>query len=393
MAKEILIALEINDSSLARTLEKQAQGVSGAQTTQWFNDIREKGSLAIKSPPDIIIIDDPPESAGTIFARLHKLRGDFPQAAIFVVSPNQQPAYIVDVMKAGAAEYLVAPVNPLPLQNAIEEIRARMVNSGKFAKGSIFSFISSKGGLGSTVVAVNAATTLAHDKHEAVALFDMSFQSGDASVLLDVVPTTNIIDICRNFHRLDTAFLKGAMAKPAAGFDFLGAPAEPDESGEIRPEHVSKVLEHAKKLYDHVAIDCTSMFVNECTIEAFKASDKIFVVIDLSLPAVRNGARLCQLIQRLGISTQKIEVLINRYIKGGTLSLEEVEKTLGRRVFWLFPNDFDDVISSINRGIPLVKFDHNSLFSRSIDQFVEKIHNPQAHLQYRGIKGAFGKAV
>lgn len=393
MAKEVLIALDIQDNGLAKTIEKQLQEISGAQINHWYNDIREKTSLAVKTPPDIIIIDDTPETSGSVFTRIHHHRRGFPQSSIFVVSAIQRPEYIVDVMKAGAAEFLVAPVNPLPLKNAIEETRTRLVNAGKFAKGSVFGFISSKGGLGSTTIAVNTATTLSQDKKEVVSLIDMSFQSGDASVLLDVIPQTTFTDICRNYHRLDAAFIKGAMAKVAAGFDFLGAPREPEESKEIRVDHISTLLDHAKKLYDHVVIDCTSMYIDECTIEAFKSCEKVFVIIDLSLPAVRNGARLCQLLQKMGISSQKIEVVINRFIKGGALSLEEVEKTLGRRVFWLFPNDFDNVISSINRGIPLVKFDHNAAFSKSVEQFSEKLHNPQANPQFRGIRGAFGKAI
>lgn len=175
--------------------------------------------------------------------------------------------------------------------------------------------------------------------------------------------------------------------------DFLAAPLNPEESEEIIPAHVTKILDLARKLYDHIVIDCASMFVGECTIEAFRASDKVFVVTDLSVPAIRNAARLVKLIQKLEIPSSRVEIAVNRFIKGGAISLDEVEKTLGKNVFWLFPNDFDQIITSINRGIPLVKHYASSPFSKNVFDFVEKLHAPQVRENYRGIRGAFGKAL
>jgi len=85
--------------------------------------------------------------------------------------------------------------------------------------------------------------------------------------------------------------------------------------------------------------------------------------------------------------------VVNRYIKGSAISLDEVEKTLHKKIFWLFPNDFDEIISSINRGIPLVKLRPSSPFSRNILEFAQKLNNPQSSENYRGIRGAFGKAI
>jgi pilus assembly protein CpaE len=135
------------------------------------------------------------------------------------------------------------------------------------------------------------------------------------------------------------------------------------------------------------------MFIDECTVEAFNASDKVFIVSDMSVPAIRNAARLFQSIKKLGISPQKVEFVVNRYTKGGTLSIEEVEKTLGKRIYWLFPNDFDDIVSSINRGSPLIVYNSQAPFSKNVFDFSKNLLNPQSSQGYRGIRGAFGKAI
>jgi len=392
MAKQITVAVEIGDSRLAKAILDIAKGITDVHAVQWFGGMGEKGAMAVKGTPNIIVVDDAAER-GEIGHKVSALRKAFADAAIFVVSEDQRPEKIIEVMKLGAAEYLVTPVNEKKFADAVEEIRLKMANAGQIARGSVYSFISSKGGLGSTVVAVNTAVSLAMNKKQAVALCDMSFQSGDASVLLDIVPQTTIHDICQNFHRLDVSFLRGAMVKHNSGLDFLAAPLDPEDSEEVCAEHVARILDLAKKLYDHVIVDCTSMFVDDCTVEALKLSDRIFVVTDLSVPAVRNAARLCKLLEKMGIASSRIHIAVNRYIKGATLSIEEVEKTLSRRIYWLFPNDFTDIVSSINRGVPLVKYQSGAPFSRNVQEFADKLVNPQAEENYRGIRGAFGKAI
>jgi pilus assembly protein CpaE len=391
MIKDLVVAIEIADSGLARSIMEDIGEVPDVQAVQWYDSMGEKGSLAVKTTPNIIIVDDAPES-DVIFTRLSSLRQSFPQAAMFVVSTDKRPKHIVEVMKAGVAEYLVTPVNQEILQTAINDIRTKLATDGKIAKGTVYSFISSKGGLGATVIAVNTAAAVAKDKG-AVALCDMSFQSGDSSVLLDIVPGTSFVDICKNFHRLDVSLLRGCMTKHESGLDFLAAPMSPEQSEDICAEHIKKTFELIKKLYDHIIVDCTSMFIDECTIEAFTASEKIFVVTDLSVPAIRNAARLFQAMNKLGINPAKVEFLVNRYIKGGTLSIEEVEKTLGKRIFWLFPNDFNDIVSSINRGVPLISFSPQAPFSKNALDFAKKLQHPHADDQYRGLRGSFGKAI
>jgi pilus assembly protein CpaE len=296
-------------------------------------------------------------------------------------------------MKAGVSEYLVTPINDKIFKNAIEEVRARLATSGQISRGSVYSFISSKGGLGSTVLSVNSACAMAKDKQSRVALFDMSFQSGDATVLLDLYPQTTMSDVVRNYHRLDSSFLLAAMTKHATGLEFMAAPNNPEDYDTINGTHVSHVLDLAKKIYDQVIVDCTSMSINECNIEIFNASETIFLVTDMSVPAIRNCSRLIKLMGKIGIDAKHIEIVVNRVIKGGALSLADVEKNLDKKAYWLFPNDFKGVVSSINKGEPLLIGNSGLPLAKNIAQFVEKVKSPESSHAFRGIRGTFGKAI
>lgn len=175
MAREVVIAIEIAEIHLAKSILDEMEGLPDVQALQWVDGIGEKGQSAVKGSPDIIILDEHPQ-AGDLFKRIHALRRNFPQTALFVISSDKSPHHIVEVMKAGVAEYLITPLDRNTLQAAIDEVRTKLANEGKIAKGSVYSFISSKGGLGSTVIAVNTAAAMAAKKNEAVAFLDMSFR-------------------------------------------------------------------------------------------------------------------------------------------------------------------------------------------------------------------------
>jgi pilus assembly protein CpaE len=392
MATELILAIEIDKSNRARALMSLAKQLKGVNILQWQSRTAEKGIAASKAIPDIIIIDDIAENDGLLL-RVQAIKEHFPKTTLFVISENKDHQNIISVMKAGVAEYLVEPLQEDLFYNAIEEVRAKLAYSGHLAKGHIYSFVSAKGGVGSTVLAVNTAASLATDKKSSVTLMDMSFQSGDASVLLDIEPQNTIMNICENIHRLDVSFLRDVMSGHSTGIDFLPAPTNPEDSEDIKSDHVSSILNLSKKLYEHIILDCGSMHINDCSVEAFKQSDKVFVVTDMSVPSIRNTVRLCKLIRKFGVSLEKIEIIINRYIKGGALSLGEIEKNFDKPVYWLIPNDFSEIVSSINRGVPLVKLSRNAPFSKNMFEFVRKFQGILDDPNFRGIRGTFGKSI
>lgn len=341
-------------------------------------------------PADIAFLDDDNELP-CILEQISRLRQDCPNTKLFVISSDFSPEHIVETMKAGATEFFLKPVDSTKVREAIHRVQLQMLDGGKTATGKTYAFLGSKGGLGTTVLSVNVTAAMTEQQAGRSSLIDLNLQAGDSSVLLDLVPKTTISDVIRNYNRLDAAFLLGVMEKTDEGFELLAAPASPEESEDVTGEHIGKVLQLCRNHYDSVIVDCPAMDVDERILEALRSADTTFVVTDLSVPAVRNASRLLKLLRKEGIA--RIEVVVNRYLKGQAATLEEVEKTLGCRIFWLFPNDFESTMESINRGTPLMRYNPRSAFARNIMEFVQKLQDPKAFPQYRGAKGLLGKAV
>ena len=75
--------------------------------------------------------------------------------------------------------------------------------------------LGSRGGVGTTSLAVNLAATLAADPNNAVALIDLDLALGDADIALEVsgIDNISIADLARNIERLDMNFLRRALVK------------------------------------------------------------------------------------------------------------------------------------------------------------------------------------
>jgi pilus assembly protein CpaE len=359
-------------------------------TAEFENEPEITVSACSDLDPNILFLDDA-DGNENFFQKINTLRQELQNVGIFVISSNSSPEHIVKVMKAGADEYFMKPVSPQKIREAVARVQLKLLDGGKKTAGKAFAFLGSKGGLGTSVLSVNTTSALACRKSGRCALIDLDLQAGDSSVMLDLVPKTTISDVIRNYQRLDAGFLMGVMEKTDNGFDLLAAPTLPDECSEMTGEHVRKILQLSRNLYETVIIDCAAMDVDERALEVLRITDKTFIVTDLSVPAVRNASRLLKHLRKAGIA--RAEVVVSRYIKGQAATLDQVEKTLGCRIFWLFPNDFESTMGSINRGTPLMQYDPRSALARNITEFVQKLQDPVAFPHYRGAKGLLGKAI
>lgn len=74
--------------------------------------------------------------------------------------------------------------------------------------------------------------------------------------------------------------------------------------------------------------------VNERTLAAFDASDRIVMVAEGSVPSLRGTQRVLRLCHRLNYPDEKMCVVVNRYDAAGTIPVADIASILKREVFW-----------------------------------------------------------
>ena len=94
--------------------------------------------------------------------------------------------------------------------------------------------------------------------------------------------------------------------------------------------------------------------LNRLALEALRQSDLIYLVMQQSLPGLRNASRLIDLLQGVpGIAMPNIQLIVNRHRKGYGLELNDIYKTLPYQDTVVVPNDYRSVSESIDTGLPI----------------------------------------
>ena len=173
-------------------------------------------------------------------------------------------------------------------------------------------------------------------------------------------------------NRLDSALLESSMLKISPHFDLLAAPDSPANAVDVRPEGVERLIAVARGSYDYVLID-VSRTLDANVIKALDCADQIYMVLQLTLPFIRDAGRLQHIFASLGYPKEKARLLVNRYDKSSEIGLPDVEKTLGQKVAKTIPNSFGVVAESINHGRPILELAPRDPVARALRELAAEL--------------------
>jgi pilus assembly protein CpaE len=368
------ISLVIIDSdntareAIEATLKPFSETIAITGSVDKFSD----GARIIeKNSPNVVILEVNDIQRG--IQEVQFITSKFPRTSVIVSSAEKSSDWILSLMRAGAVEYMLRPITQEELKQALQKVGRFF-----FAKpaqetpiGKIISVYYPTGGMGTTTVAVNLAACLASEGTK-VALVDLNLNSGDISTFLDVNPTYTLSSVTNNIDRLDANFLMSVMTRHPSGPFVLTEPVEVDEAISITPEQVQRILDFLRGVFTYVVVDCGGQLAG-CNMAIFESSDLILFTTALSLPALKNSKRYLSAMERKGFHRDRVKMVVNRYLQKADIQIKDAEKVLGITVFQIIPNDYLEVVTSINKGTPVVKMSPRSPVSKAIMNLAELV--------------------
>ena len=333
--------------------------------------------VTAKHLPDVLIVDSMCMDIEEL-AELERINQYHPGMSFIMLCSNQTPDFLINAMRIGVREIIPSPASKEAILAAIARIERKTgLSHVQPQKGKIIAFTPCKGGSGATFLAANVGYALAALENKKVILMDLNLDSGDASLFIsDTKPTTNLADIALNIQRLDASLLASSLVQVLPNYGVLASPEDPGQAMEVRPEHIEELLELATRQFDYVILDIGRAF-NPVSIKALDRCNIIFPIMQMTLPFIRDAKRLNGVFKSLGYPTKKIRLLINRYEKNSDISLEDVEQTLGTKVYKTVPNSFNAVAASINQGVPLIKMAKNNPVAKCIQDLSQTLVQEQ----------------
>lgn len=349
-----------NDRTLAQLLESVAGQINKVAAV---NQLAPSHVSASERP--VIVIDA--RSHAVPPAALASLRRSHPSVALILVTSQLEPAMMLEAIRTGVSEFLTEPLTPEEVRAALE--RVFTLGTPQVVKtGRTYAFVGAKGGVGTTTVAVNVATALAHARVGKVLVIDLHPANGDAALFLGAEPRFSVLDALENTHRLDAAFLKGLVTATKCGIDLL-ASSDRVMVMPVDAQRVRSLLEFLSRLYEHVILDVPRS--EPAMLDAFEGAANIVIVANQELSTVRGAARLASAMrQRYG--KDRVQIVISRYDAVAEIRQEDIERATGGPVHHLFPSNYRLAIDALNKGRPLVVENHNKLaasfvgFARSL---------------------------
>ena len=315
-----------------------------------------------------------------------------PEVETIVISAEQSPAFLLKAMQSGVREVLPTPANAQALQAAVQRVTRKRQPAAPARQGEVFAFMACKGGSGASFLAANLAHILSERDGRTVALLDLDLQFGDALMMLsDQSATSDVAEVARNIARLDADLLRSAMVPVNGSLSVLPAPQDLSQALEVKAAHVEAIIKQAKQMFDFVVLD-VGRSIDAMSLQALDMATLIFPVLQLSLPQARDAKRLRRLFRSLDYPEQKIHWIVNRYQKGGDVTLESLEQTLGSKGIKTIPNHFSGVSASVNQGVPISKLSRNNPVTRALLELAQSVAPVEGAKKDSWLSGLFGNA-
>ena len=280
---------------------------------------------------------------------------------------------IIQIMRAGAREFIPVPIIKNEFFEAFNKIITRFEQPKKVNKCKIISVFSNKGGIGKTSLATNLALELSKITKENVALIDMNFQMGDITTFLDLKPSFNISYMLENIDKINETFLLSTLERyKNTNLYILADPPYFKQADNIQPKQITKLFNTLKETFSYIIVDAESSF-NAKNITTLDNSDLILLVTVANLPALRNTQRCLELFEKLGYDREKTQIVVNRYMENDEIKESDVEKVLSKEIYWKIPNNYFEIMTAINKGIPVSILNGSTNIAQSYKELAQKI--------------------
>lgn len=258
--------------------------------------------------PDLIVVESRLDR-GKLFAALERLAEHCPPGTrLIVVGHDNDVALYRRLLKLGVGDYLVAPVDPLGVIDAI----AQLFEEGDADRlGKVTAFIGARGGAGSSTVAQNTAAAMARHCDSSVLLIDLDLPFGSAGLDLNMETAQGVRDALEQGERLDGTLLDRLVTQRDGRIGLLAAPCNLSKEHDPDPEAVRHLIDTARAITPHLLIDlphCWTGWIRK----ALLAADEIVLTATPDLTALRNARNIVRAARAVRLNDPAPRLVLNQ---------------------------------------------------------------------------------
>ncbi len=361
MLSAAVVAADAKSTSYLRACVEQTGLIESV--VEWTTSTEQHPQPG-ESVPDVVLVDlaGGVEASLDFSAHLRRIR---PTVCVIACSASKQPNpdLLLQAMRNGVREFLAHPLEPSALEAALNRFIEEQAPGQKSVERKLVVVMGSKGGVGTTTVAVNLGAQLARATDKRIILLDLARPFGHVSLLLDLRARFSIRDAAGNLERLDSHFFNALLTHhEKSGLEVLAGASDPDEWYGIEAPALARVVNVAQSCSDYVLADVGCLYSYELK-PILQMARMIMLVAEADVPGLWTLERHLVKLASWGIDTSVCRVVINRWHRADEEALKAFEKRTKQPVFARLPNDFRQVSEAVNLGAPLSRNHNNPLVS------------------------------
>lgn len=379
---------------VAKQIQKVLSLMEGIEIIAELTSGEEAVNFIRENNPDVALIDlNLSDISG--FNLTEIIRRDYPLTQVIVVSQDKFYDTVLKAMRLGAADFITHDVKldelNVAIKRAAEMAQAERAKSqqsylpevrGVFEEskdrstqvGSIITVYSPKGGTGTTTLSLNIALAcMCNDC--TVGIVDSSMQFGDVAILLNEVSKFSVLDLVPRIYELDVNLVDDVMLlHKSTGLRLLAAPPKPELAESVNGNHIVKILEMTRHMFDYVIVN-TDSYISDPCLAAMDAADVIVLVTTQEVAAVQGIHRFLDLWDKLGMERERLMLVVNKYDKNNAITSDRISESLKMPVAISIPRDNESMLQAANLGIPLLEYNKKSPLVSTIKSLSDKIQN------------------
>jgi pilus assembly protein CpaE len=276
---------------------------------------------------------------------------------------------------AGAMDYLVKPLTSELLNQALSSALRNTpgVNKPAAKESRLITFIGTRGGVGTTTIAMNIGWLLSHEFHHTVSLFDLDLQFGTSSLSLDLEPGHGLRDIVSSPHRVDALMIASSTVPESDNFSILGAEESVDEVVPIESAAITALLQEMKTNFDFILVDLPRhMIASQKRLLA--NSQEIVLVSDLTLAGIRDTLRIKTALVSMGTDA-RVTIIASRANAAGAGHIDRAifEKGIQSTVDFVLVEDATTMSVVANKGKALGELAPRAALTKSLRDLAKRL--------------------
>ena len=302
-----------------------------------------------QSPTPNLILIECSLPRDQIIAELDRLSESCdPGTKVIVMGHVNDVVLYRDLLKRGVSEYLVEPVPPLELMEAISNIYN---NPETEPVGHVYAFVGSKGGVGSSTICHNVAWSLSDTIKASVVIADFDLAFGTTGLDFNQDPVQGIADALSSPDRLDEVLLDRLLTKCSEHLSIFAAPVVLDRDYDMSPEGCDQVIDVVRQNVPYLAVDLPHTW-STWTKSILLQADEVVITATPDLANLRNAKNIVDMLQQSRRNDSKPHLVMNmvNMPKRPEISVKEFEAALNLEATSVIEFDSEGFGQAANNG-------------------------------------------